>query len=255
MNPKLVPYLIKNPTHELATIVAVSEPTTRLMSPDMMSSYLDAFRCMIHFSTSTKSAEVTTMVALGGSAEFNFIRGTEIGDAHLTRLDDIIADPEVIADTSLAVGGLTLVQRLTALKAALIAYCTKENLPFADVTQPDIDAAKAEIALIGELESHTTLYNDADAGYMIKLKADTLKFNVIYDAPVTVETTVKLFAESFDTTTGLWLRESQPVTVFHFVVGGQNKQIDSAKGYGSRKTRFVAVSNVNLPLSVRVTVA
>ena len=95
--------------------------TPRLMSADMLTSYLDGYGVLIHFQDSIKSAERGTVMAIGAGAEFNFTQGHEVGDKHLARLDDIINGVDLPVDIKTKIQGM---------KQALIAYCTKQIKPF-----------------------------------------------------------------------------------------------------------------------------
>ena len=107
--------------------------TPRLMSADMLTSYIDSYGVLIHFQDSTKSAERGVIMAIGAGAEFNFTAGHVVGDKHLARLDDIINDVDLpVAQKPL----------MAALKQGLTEYCTKETKPFEAATQAQFNAAK-----------------------------------------------------------------------------------------------------------------
>ena len=116
----------------------------------------------------------------------------------------------------------------------------KVSIPFLNVTQPEFDAAKAEIALIGELASHTTYYNDVsqhdmDKPKIIKGNSETLCINISYDDVLPVATTGRLMSISFPK--GGKTRQHK--------IGTTNRERVFA-----RKTQYWFVSDVNLPSQV-----
>jgi len=125
-----------------------------------------------------------------------------------------------------------------------IAKTLTVTAPFANITKTQFDAAKADIALTGKQNSANTSYNsDATIGYIIKLKSDELIISVIHDLPVTVQTTIQLWAENLDTVSNLYIRENQPMRTLQFEPTAQAKSFRSRQNFGVRKTRIIGVSD------------
>jgi len=125
-----------------------------------------------------------------------------------------------------------------------IAKTLTVTTPFANITQAEYDAAKADIALTGKQNSANTSYNsDATIGYIIKLQSEELIISVIHDLPVTVQTTTQLWAENLDTVSGLYIRETQPLRTLQFETTSQAKSYRERKNFGARKTRIIGISD------------
>ncbi len=154
------------------------------------------------------------------------------------------------ADALVTGGIMTPTQRDDFLQKAI-----KTTTPFVDTTEDEYNVAKQAASLFGVTESYKTLYNGAQQGHLIFLKNDQLKIEVIYDEPVVVATSVKIFAEAYDMESNIWIRESRPITIFNYSVNERSKEHRHNARYGNRKIRFVAVSDTKLKLSARVTVA
>jgi hypothetical protein len=247
MNIPLKVYIKSNPEKVLTQVQEHSEVSTRLMSTDMAVSYLDHFRLIQHFKNSDKSAEMATMLAISGSAEFNFIAGHHTGDAHIARLDDITADTDVIADTSTkTIDGneLTLAQRLTAFKQAVMVYCKTTAYPFADTTQEEFDAAKAALDIEGETIGVVS-YDAVDSAQMfhVRSNANKTQIEIALNEAVAYDTTFKIYCSTKSGLNDTWVELPTPVASNISLKSGQLACVQVLEQFHARHTRYRVVSN------------
>jgi len=241
-------YLIANPLHDLSKVVAHKTFQNIKFNSNEMAGYLLSNDAYSYFMDFTNDIQRATADRIKAVSNFDF-SDSEDGIENKYML-------QVLINIETAANNTAMVTNLTNLQTLLLANAIKETAPFVGTTQAEMDAVKAEIALMGELESYNTSYaDDNDAVEMNKLKADELQFDVIYDEPVTVDCTAKLFCEYLITAKNKWFRIPHPITTLQYSVGEDHKHFRSNQNYGSRKIRFVAVSNVKLPLSVDVLVS
>ena len=154
------------------------------------------------------------------------------------------------AEALVAGGIMTPDQKTTFLGMAI-----STTYPLSAVDQAELDAAKAELALLGELESYKTTYDGEELPSISKLKQEKLLINVIYDAPSAIDTSFQVFAETEDKESGEFIRETKPVSnsTIKVAAGKKTGSLRPSENYGSLNIRFVAVSASNQPLRVAVT--
>jgi hypothetical protein len=174
--------------------------------------------------------------------DFNFIIGHPKGDG-------IIADTKLLRDVTLT----SHAAQIQALLDIVIGHCNKVTFPFKDVTQEEFDAAKAKLALVGELEAHSYTIggfptNEPDA-FVIKTRE--LICDVIFDAPVPIDCTVKVTFQLLDAATGLYVPESIADSV-RVSKDSRSKNYRIKRSFSARKMKCVATCSHNLPFQVKV---
>ena len=253
-------HIIETPSHaaDLAAIQNHSETSLRMISNKTMMLYLKATGLYLYIhqvadgvhdveGVDHAAKETCLMIKnslLDGSADggdFNFMEGTAKGDG-------VIADTEALKITI-----PTKSANLDGLLTVCKEHCNSITYPFADTTQADIDAVNAELALIGELEAHSYTIggfptNEPDA-FIIKTRE--LICDVIFDAPVPIDCTVKNTFYLLDATTGLYVPESVADSV-RVSKDSRSKNYRIKRSFSARKMKCVAVCSHNLPFQVKV---
>lgn len=137
-----------------------------------------------------------------------------------------------------------------AFADALVDYSNHKQYPYADTTQVEFEAAKAEAALKGTQTNHTAEY-PAAMTYLVKLANKATRIYTILDEVFTHDVKVNLYAHLSPDNGTTFVKNPQAVAVVSVPAGEINAVVDVKKPL-SRKVQFSGEADYLAPFKLVV---
>jgi hypothetical protein len=199
---------------------AYTENKTKMISPDVMLSFLTQHDHIDLLDAPSKKESKALKHAFSFGSEFNLIDGHPLSVRPM--LDQMVTDTDLSE----------------AFRDAVVAYANQTTNPFASATQAEFDKAKAQVDTV----NHTTEY-PAELSYLVKLANKTVKLFIYLDAPATYDTSFTLYVhETPDAEVYPYVKRPQPIGQI-LVKAGESAGMVEVKKSMTRKCQFSSTAN------------